>query len=114
MFLVFREYIGMVLSHFFLQFFFYSGSFPQQPPIYFNRTEVKEAIHAPLDINWVECSSNNVTLGPYESDTSLPPAFTVLPNVIEKNKRTVIVHGLTDFIFIADGFVPFSIFFPDD
>jgi carboxypeptidase D len=106
MFLVFREYIEMVLS-----LFLYSGSFPQQQsPIYFNRTEVKKAIHAPLDVNWVECSTINVFLGPNGSDTSLPPAFTVLPSVIEKNKRTVIVHGLADFIFIAEGFVHFLFF----
>jgi carboxypeptidase D len=36
-------------------------------------------------------------------DASLPPAFTVLPNVIEKSKRSVIVHGLADFILMADG-----------
>jgi carboxypeptidase D len=38
-----------------------------------------------------------------QGDASLPPAFTVLPNVIEKSKRSVIVHGLADFILIADG-----------
>jgi carboxypeptidase D len=27
----------------------------------------------------------------------------VLPNVIEKSKRTVIVHGLADFLLIAEG-----------
>lgn len=38
-------------------------------------------------------------------DASLPPAFTVLPSVIEKNNRTVIVHGLADFTVMADGSV---------
>jgi len=38
-------------------------------------------------------------------DGSLPPAFTVLQNVIEKNQRTVIVHGLADFILIAEGYI---------
>ncbi|KAG1885880.1 uncharacterized protein F5891DRAFT_910324, partial [Suillus fuscotomentosus] len=32
---------------------------------------------------------------------SLPPALTVLPNVIEKSQRTVIVHGLADFMYIV-------------
>jgi len=38
-----------------------------------------------------------------DGDNSLPPAFTVLPNVIEKSVRSVIVHGLADFILIAEG-----------
>jgi carboxypeptidase D len=33
----------------------------------------------------------------------LPPAFTILPSVIEKSERTVIIHGLADFILIAEG-----------
>ncbi|KAG2094397.1 Alpha/Beta hydrolase protein, partial [Suillus discolor] len=61
---------------------------------------VKEAIHAPVETQWSECSNINVFPN---GDNSLPPVFTVLPNVIEKNQRTVIVHGLADFILIADG-----------
>ena len=80
---------------------FISGTFPnQQSPIYFNRTEVKEAIHAPVDVDWVECS--NITVFP-NGDASLPPVFTVLPNVIEKSRRSVIMHGLGDYVLIADG-----------
>ncbi|KAG0697100.1 Alpha/Beta hydrolase protein [Suillus ampliporus] len=79
----------------------FPGSFPQsQTPIYFNRTDVKEAIHAPVNTEWTECSHIDVFPN---GDGSLPPVFTVLPNVIEKNQRTVIVHGLADFYFIADG-----------
>ncbi|KAG1845213.1 Alpha/Beta hydrolase protein [Suillus tomentosus] len=79
----------------------FPGSFPQtQSPIYFNRTDVKKAIHAPVNTKWVECSNNVFP----NNDSSLPPAFTVLPNVIEKNQRTVIVHGLADFALIADGY----------
>ncbi|KAG1850202.1 Alpha/Beta hydrolase protein [Suillus subalutaceus] len=79
----------------------FPGSFPQtQSPIYFNRMDVKEAIHAPVDTEWSECSNINVFPN---GDSSLPPAFTVLPSVIEKNQRTVIVHGLADFILIANG-----------
>jgi carboxypeptidase D len=36
-------------------------------------------------------------------DASLPSAYTVLPNVIEKSQRSVIAHGLADFILIAEG-----------
>jgi hypothetical protein len=84
-----------------------------QGPIYFNRTDVKKAIHAPLDVDWVPCSSS-LNLSVFNTsdgnDESLPPAFTVLPSVIEKNLRTVIVNGLADFICIAEGFVHFFIF----
>ncbi|KAG1741367.1 Alpha/Beta hydrolase protein [Suillus lakei] len=81
----------------------FPGSLPQtQSPIYFNREDVKIAIHAPINTEWTECS--NVKVFPNE-DSSLPPVFTVLPNVIEKSQRTVIVHGLADFIIIAEGIV---------
>jgi carboxypeptidase D len=49
-----------------------------------------------------ECSNESVFVGA-DGDTSLPPAFTVLPTVIEKSKRSVIVHGLADYILIAEG-----------
>ncbi|KAF8350960.1 Alpha/Beta hydrolase protein [Amanita rubescens] len=79
----------------------FPGTFDnQQSPIYFNRTEVKEAIHAPVNVNWAECS--NISVFP-NGDASLPPVFTVLPNVIEKSKRSVIMHGLGDYVLIADG-----------
>ncbi|KAG1861628.1 Alpha/Beta hydrolase protein [Suillus subluteus] len=71
-----------------------------QTPLYFDRNDVKHAIHAPDDTEWTECSNVNVFPN---GDGSLPPAFTVLPNVIEKNKRTVIVHGLADFVLISEG-----------
>jgi carboxypeptidase D len=78
-----------------------SGTFnDQQSPIYFDRKEVKEAIHAPVNVTWVECSNINVFPN---GDASLPPVFTVLPGVIEKSKRSVIIHGLGDFVLIADG-----------
>ena len=76
-----------------------------QGPIYFNRTDVKKAINAPLDVDWVPCSLNPVFNTTDGSDESLPPSFTVLPSVIEKNLRTVIVHGLADYVLIAEGFV---------
>ena len=92
--------------------FFLSSSqnFNIQGPIYFNRTDVKKAINAPLDVEWVPCSPNvfNTSDG---LDESLPPAFTVLPSVIEKNIRTVIVHGLADYILMSEGFVVLYLFY---
>ncbi|CDO76356.1 hypothetical protein BN946_scf185011.g20 [Trametes cinnabarina] len=80
----------------------FPGSFPQaQSPIYFDREDVKRAIHAPPNVTWAECSDIDVFVR--GGDRSLPPAFTVLPNVIEKSERAVIVHGLADFVLIAEG-----------
>jgi carboxypeptidase D len=78
------------------------GSFPQVQvsPLYFDRADVKAAIHAPADVDWTLCTDQNVFP---QGDASLPSAFTVLPNVIEKNKRSVIVHGLADYVLIAEG-----------
>ncbi|KXN88358.1 Carboxypeptidase cpdS [Leucoagaricus sp. SymC.cos] len=79
----------------------FPGSFPQAQtePLYFDRADVKQAIHAP-NVPWEECSNINVFPN---RDGSLPSALSVLPNVIEKSNRTVIVHGLADFILIAEG-----------
>ena len=71
-----------------------------QSPIYFDREDVKKAIHAPLNQTWSECSGFDVFPN---GDASLPPAFTVLPGVIEKSNRSVIIHGLGDYVRIAEG-----------
>ena len=70
--------------------------------MYFDRADVKAAIHAPPTTNWEVCNFNGPDVFP-DGDASLPPAFTVLPNVIEKSNRSVIVQGLTDFLLIAEG-----------
>jgi Serine carboxypeptidase len=97
-----------------IYFFFSSFNSSENPniqgPIYFNRTDVKKAINAPLDVEWTPCAVNSV-FNTTDGDESLPPAFTVLPSVIEKNLRTVIVHGLADYVLIAEGFVRFFFFF---
>lgn len=68
--------------------------------IYFNRTDVQNAIHAP-HISWSSCASRSVYLP--GGDQSIPSTLSVLPNVIEKSERVVIVHGLADFILVAEG-----------
>ncbi|KAF7375877.1 Carboxypeptidase [Mycena sanguinolenta] len=68
--------------------------------IYFNRTDVQDAIHAP-HIVWEICASRSVYLP--GGDQSIPSTLSVLPNVIEKSERVVIVHGLADFILVAEG-----------
>jgi len=87
-----------------------SGSFQQaQTPVYFNRMDVKNAINAPNATEWTECTDTAVFPN---GDASLPPAVSgVLANVIEKNNRTVIVHGLADFILMAEGYVCFYLLY---
>jgi carboxypeptidase D len=72
--------------------------------LYFDREDVKLAIHAPTTVEWKECADRRVFVG---RDTSPPSALSVLPNVIEKSVRTVIIHGLADFRLIAEGSVQF-------
>jgi carboxypeptidase D len=85
----------------------FPGSFPdeQTHPLYFDRADVKAAIHAP-NTTWLECSDVDVFPN---GDASPPSALSVLPNVIEKSKRTVIIHGLADYVLIALGYVNPSI-----
>ncbi|KAJ7287292.1 alpha/beta-hydrolase [Mycena rebaudengoi] len=67
--------------------------------VYFNRTDVQDAIHAP-HIVWSSCAPRSVFV---PRDQSIPSTLSVLPNVIEKSERVVIVHGLADFILVAEG-----------
>lgn len=78
----------------------FPGSFEYLPAgvdVYFNRTDVQEAINAPIQ-EWNECSD-----GVLEDDTSLPSGLSVLPKVIEKTNRTVIGHGSLDYILLYNG-----------
>ncbi|KAF7298105.1 Carboxypeptidase Cpds [Mycena chlorophos] len=75
--------------------------------IYFNRTDVQDAIHAP-HINWEICASKSVyAAGGDKSVASMLTAaganISTLGNVIEKSVRTVVAHGLADMILIAEG-----------
>lgn len=102
-FSVSREYICILYKRrFLLTALLRSGSFPetQVSPLYFDRQDVKVAIHAPTDVTWTECSDINVFP---RGDASQPSGLTVLPNIIEKSERSVIVHGLADYILIAEG-----------
>ena len=81
----------------------FPGSFdylPEGASIYFNRSDVQAAINAPQQI-WEECSSTNVFVN--GTDNSLPPAFSVLPGVIERLNRTVIANGILDYIIMSNG-----------
>lgn len=90
-------------------------SFPTQlvyepsgaPTTYFNRTDVKTAIHAPQNVSWSECGGQPYVggdTGPeQEGDTSADPIQHVLPQVIEATNRVLIGNGDYDMIIITNG-----------
>lgn len=81
----------------------FPGSFDYEPAgsfIYFNRTDVQDAIHAP-HIEWEECTDGNVFV--HGDDTSLPSAVTVLPGVIDRTQNVIIGHGALDMVLLANG-----------
>jgi carboxypeptidase D len=74
---------------------------------YFNRTDVKKAIHAPQDVNWAECGGpvfKGSDPGPYNNqDKSLDPIQHVLPKVVDATQRVLVSNGDFDFIIITNG-----------
>ncbi|THW89173.1 alpha/beta-hydrolase [Aureobasidium pullulans] len=73
---------------------------------YFNRTDVKKAIHAPLDVDWEFClpGEENPFVGD-DSDTSPPSGLQdgPLQHVIESTNNVIIGHGTLDFVLFANG-----------
>ena len=81
----------------------FPGSFDYVPAgasIYFNRTDVQKAINAPMQ-KWEECTSRDVFVN--GRDQSPPSGLSVLPSVIERTNKTIIAHGMLDYILIANG-----------
>ncbi|OAP65364.1 hypothetical protein AYL99_01336 [Fonsecaea erecta] len=81
----------------------FPGSFGYTPAgasVYFNRTDVQKAIHAPLQ-EWEECTDENVFVN--GTDNSPPSALSVLPGVIESADRVIIGHGILDMILLYNG-----------
>jgi carboxypeptidase D len=79
----------------------FPGSFDYLPPgedtVYFNRTAVQKAINAPIQ-PWTECSN-----GVLDTDTSPQSSWEVIPRIIDKLDRTIIVHGELDYILLYNG-----------
>ncbi|KAK5174720.1 uncharacterized protein LTR77_001802 [Saxophila tyrrhenica] len=69
-------------------------------PVYFNRTDVKKAMHAPMDVEWLECAPHAVFKGnggpEGYGDTSPDPIQNVLPHVIEATNRVLVSNGALD------------------
>ena len=78
-----------------------------QHTYYFNRKDVKEAIHAPLDIQW-SAGGNVFKGGPLvgpegEGDLSPDPIQHVLPQVINATNNVIVTNGNLDGLILTDG-----------
>ncbi|KAK2612756.1 hypothetical protein QQS21_001207 [Conoideocrella luteorostrata] len=83
----------------------FPGAFEYLPTgasVYFNRADVKKAINAPLDVDWMSCSDGPVFEGD-GVDHSEPPSINVLGRVIDRTQKVIIGHGALDFGLIANG-----------
>ncbi|KAF4963132.1 hypothetical protein FSARC_8845 [Fusarium sarcochroum] len=86
-----------------------SGDYtPPGAEVYFNRTDVKKALNAPVDSTWYQCTPNNVfgfgDRNSTRSDSSLAPAQNdVLKRVIEHTNNTIIGVGRLDFLLAPNG-----------
>lgn len=69
-------------------------------PVYFERDDVKAALHAPADATWEECSSGSVFVG---GDSSVPTTWAAIPQVIEATQNVIIGHGVLDMILLPNG-----------
>lgn len=74
---------------------------PEGAEVYFDRTDVKKAINAPIDRRWKLCTDDEVFVD--REDLSLPSGLTVLPKVIDGTKNVIISHSALDFVLIANG-----------
>jgi carboxypeptidase D len=76
-------------------------------PVYFNRSDVKAALHAPMNVKWIECKGPVFVGGKGgpqdEGDFSADPIQSVLPKVIEKTNRVLVSNGNLDYEIITNG-----------
>ncbi|KAK3684851.1 putative serine-TYPE carboxypeptidase F precursor [Podospora appendiculata] len=73
---------------------------PTGAKIYFDRPEVKKAIHAP-NITWTTCADGDVFVK--GRDRSDPSNVRALPHVIDKTQNVIIAHGALDMVLLANG-----------
>jgi len=82
----------------------FPGSFPYLAPgarLYFNRSDVKEAINAPQQ-TWETCRLYEPVFV-NNKDSSQLPVERVLPRVIDATQNVVIAHGALDMVLYANG-----------
>ena len=68
---------------------------------YFNLTAVKQAIHAPLDVDWTLCADEPVFAG--GQDLSVASSVYHLPHVIDTTKNVIAVSGSLDMVLPTNG-----------
>lgn len=80
--------------------------YPGMGGVYFNRSDVKAAMHAPQDVDWLECTGpvfvgdgGQYGLG----DLSADPIQKVLPQVIEATNRVLVANGDYDLEIVTNG-----------
>lgn len=76
-------------------------------PAYFNRADVKTALHAPASSKWAMCSNVRTFVGrggpQRNGDLSADPIQAVLPKVIQATNRVLVANGDYDMIIITNG-----------
>ncbi|EFQ26898.1 serine carboxypeptidase [Colletotrichum graminicola] len=81
-----------------------TGYYPASEPVYFDRPDVKEAIHAPPGRAWRFCSRQPVFVGDVDgSQTPGPGSLPVIPGVVERTGNVIVGHGLRDLIVQSAG-----------
>ncbi|KAL8993282.1 MAG: hypothetical protein Q9188_007371, partial [Gyalolechia gomerana] len=63
---------------------------------YFNREDVKRAVHVPLEKDYMEC--NNTVFERLSQEYVVPPAYGILPEILEKGFPVHIYSGDRDFL----------------
>lgn len=77
---------------------------PSGATIYFDRTDVKKAIHAPESVDWSICGEHEVFVSkapgtePGYHDPAPDPIQHVLPQVIEATNRVLVSNGDLDMV----------------
>lgn len=71
----------------------------QEKTPYFDRSDVKKAINAPVDVPWKQCVDNIFKAG----DGSPPPDAYQLPNIVDQTHNVILAHGAMDFILPLNG-----------
>lgn len=68
------------------------------PEVYFNRSEVKAALHVPADVDWAMCKDGVFPYG----DNSDPSNVAQIPKVIEATNNVQIAHGTLDMVLFMN------------
>ncbi|KAE9408693.1 alpha/beta-hydrolase [Gymnopus androsaceus JB14] len=79
--------------------------FPEstQQFIYFNRSKTRYMLLTSTGKFVQRTRSTSMLKDVQGNDQSIPSMLSIFPNVIEKSERVIVVHGLNDFILVAEG-----------